>query len=194
MEYKAFVSAAWTEFTNKCSALFPFLKKTWQGTRAEWDLLSSADKAHYDIVNFTDDTADGGAVVVDEVTAGNLNAVTSNAVANALAPIGTIVTESLTATTVATTWTPFSNGVSLSKGTWVITVMGKSSQVNLAYIVASTPTGWCTVPGSNNPNASVAVYSGVLALAADTTVIFQYYVEAADIAIELAIKAVRIKD
>lgn len=83
--YKAFSPTAWRAFQDKCAALFPFLKKEWIGTRADWDLLSATDKAHYDKVSFTDDTADGGAVVVDEVTAGNLNPVTSNAVANAVA-------------------------------------------------------------------------------------------------------------
>lgn len=79
--YKAFSPTAWKAFMDKCAALFPFLKKEWIGTRADWDLLSATDKAHYDKVSFIDDTADGGAVVVDEVTAGNLNPVTSNAVA-----------------------------------------------------------------------------------------------------------------
>ena len=87
-DFKAFSPTAWRAFQDKCAALFPFLKKTWQGTREAWGLLSSAEQAHYDIVNFTDDTADGGAVVVDEVTAGNLNAVTSNAVASAIEPLG----------------------------------------------------------------------------------------------------------
>lgn len=82
--YKAFSPTSWKAFMDKCAALFPFLKRTFQGTRAEWDALSSTEQANYDIVNITDDVAEGGAVVVDEVTSGNLNAVTSNAVANAL--------------------------------------------------------------------------------------------------------------
>ncbi len=84
MDTKVFTTGTWETFTNKCKALFPFLKRTFQGTRAEWNALSSTEQANYDIVNITDDVAEGGAVVVDEVTSGNLNAVTSNAVANHL--------------------------------------------------------------------------------------------------------------
>lgn len=80
--YKAFSPTSWKAFMDKCAALFPFLKRTFQGTRAEWDALSSTEQANYDIVNLTDDVAGGDAVVVDEVTSGNLNPVTSNAVAN----------------------------------------------------------------------------------------------------------------
>lgn len=69
--------AEWADLTATVLALY---KTTFQGTKAEWDLLSSAEKEQYDVVNLTDDIAEGGAVVVDEVTAGNLNAVTSNAV------------------------------------------------------------------------------------------------------------------
>ena len=67
----------WVDLTATVLALY---KTTFQGTKAEWDLLSSAEKEQYDVVNLTDDIAEGGAVVVDEVTSGNLNAVTSNAV------------------------------------------------------------------------------------------------------------------
>ena len=88
--YKAFSPTSWKAFMDKCAALFPFLKRTFQGTRAEWDALSLTEQANYDIVNITDDVADGGAVVVDEVTSGNLNAVTSNAVAKLTGPISDI--------------------------------------------------------------------------------------------------------
>lgn len=48
--------------------------------KAGWAALSDEEKAKHDVVCIDDDFADGGAVVVDEVTEGNLNAVTSNAV------------------------------------------------------------------------------------------------------------------
>lgn len=54
---------------------------SWTGTRAAWDLLSSAEKAKYTIVNFTDDVASGQMIVTDAVTEGDYNCVTSNAVA-----------------------------------------------------------------------------------------------------------------
>lgn len=81
-EYKAFIPASWTAFLTKCKNLFPFLKKIFIGTTAEWNALQVAEKTKYDLADFTNDVAEGGAVVVDEVTSGNLNPVTSNAVAD----------------------------------------------------------------------------------------------------------------
>lgn len=81
MNYKSFIGESWAEFTSKCRALFPFLKKTFAGTRAEWNTLSTAEKTAYDICNLTDDVAGGDLIVSDEVTEGDLNPVTSNAVA-----------------------------------------------------------------------------------------------------------------
>ena len=75
---KSFLVETFTHF----SQLFrKFVKKTFVGTRAEWDALTLAEKKEYDLADFTDDTAGGELIVSDEVTAGNLNPVTSNAVA-----------------------------------------------------------------------------------------------------------------
>lgn len=80
MNYKSFLTDTWTRF----SQLFnKFVKKTFVGTRAEWDLLSAAEKKQYDLADFTDDTASGVPIISDTVTAGDMNAVTSNAVFNA---------------------------------------------------------------------------------------------------------------
>ena len=54
---------------------------TFNGTHAEWNNLTSAQKAMYNIVNFTDDEAIG-LTISDAVEDGNMNPVTSNAVAN----------------------------------------------------------------------------------------------------------------
>lgn len=78
MELKAFLPEAWTQFRT---LLRKFVKKTFVGTRAEWDALTLAEKKEYDIANITGDLAGGELVVSDEVTAGDLNPVTSNAVA-----------------------------------------------------------------------------------------------------------------
>ena len=56
---------------------------TFTGTQAEWDALTTEEKAEFDIVNITDDPAGGEMVVVDTVEDGNLNPVTSNAVFDA---------------------------------------------------------------------------------------------------------------
>jgi len=81
MEFKNFIPESWTQFKT----LFKkFFKKTFVGTRAEWNLLSVAEKKEYDIANITDDLAGGELIVTDAVTDGDLNPVTSNAVYNAI--------------------------------------------------------------------------------------------------------------
>lgn len=55
-------------------------KTTFVGTSAEWNALSAEDKAKYILVNLTDDKESLGSEVVDAVTDGVLNPVTSNAV------------------------------------------------------------------------------------------------------------------
>jgi hypothetical protein len=81
MTLKAFLPEAWTQFKTLSRKFF---KKTFVGTRAEWNLLSVAEKTEYDICNLTDDTAGGELIVSDAVTDGDLNPITSNAVYNAL--------------------------------------------------------------------------------------------------------------
>ncbi len=56
-------------------------KKIWHGTLAEWEALSATEKAKYDQAEVIDEYT-GVPVVVDKVESGNLNPVTSNAVAN----------------------------------------------------------------------------------------------------------------
>lgn len=56
-------------------------RRVFNGSKADWDLLSVAEKTQYGATAFTDD--DGGMdIPVDVVESGNMHAVTSNAVAN----------------------------------------------------------------------------------------------------------------
>lgn len=73
--------------TNKEVAVDETIATTFTGTQAEWNALTATEKAKYNLVNITDDAASGAQVVVDEVTEGNMNAVTSNAVAEKVAEI-----------------------------------------------------------------------------------------------------------
>lgn len=59
-------------------------KTSFTGTKAEWESLTTEEKAKYEIVNITDDTASGASIVSDAVTDGDLNPVTSNAVFDAM--------------------------------------------------------------------------------------------------------------
>lgn len=59
-------------------------KKIWgPGPKSEWDALSTAEKTQYDEAHFNDDE-DPAYTVVDAVTKGNMHAVSSNAVAEAI--------------------------------------------------------------------------------------------------------------
>lgn len=60
--------------------LLPGARKIWHGTLAEWEALSATEKAKYDQAEVIDEYT-GVPVVVDKVESGNLNPVTSNAVA-----------------------------------------------------------------------------------------------------------------
>lgn len=68
------------DITNKEISVTDEISRTWTGTKAQWDAIS--DKTPYDgwVINITDDQTSGVGVVVDTVTDGNMNAVTSNAV------------------------------------------------------------------------------------------------------------------
>lgn len=68
--------------------LLPGARKIWHGTLAEWEALSAAEKAKYDQAEVIDEYT-GVPVVVDKVESGNLNPVTSNAVADAMNNIQT---------------------------------------------------------------------------------------------------------
>ena len=65
--------------TNEVS-LLPS-RRVFNGTKADWDLLSVAEKTQYGATAFTDD-AGGMDSLVDVVESGNMHAVTSNAVAD----------------------------------------------------------------------------------------------------------------
>lgn len=69
--------------TNEISVDDTYIKSTFVGTKAQWDVLSVAEKAKYILVNITDD-ADYASNIVDAITDGDLSAVTSNAVYDAL--------------------------------------------------------------------------------------------------------------
>lgn len=75
--------ATWTVENFDWVDLEGDFKKTFIGTQAEWDSLSLNTKKAFDIVQITDDFT-GGVITVNTVQEGNLNPVTSNAVAVAI--------------------------------------------------------------------------------------------------------------
>ena len=87
------------DITNKEVSVDETRPSTFVGTLNEWNGLTTAEKAEYTIVNITDDPTVGPQVVVDVVEDGNMNPVTSNAVADITKDL---VTTSDTITTVKT--------------------------------------------------------------------------------------------
>ena len=71
-------------------------KKIYVGTKADWDLLSTAEKIEYDEAHFTGDNPTDPSQVVDAVTDGDMRAVTSNAVYDAIADKANFLTGSIT--------------------------------------------------------------------------------------------------
>ena len=71
------------DITNKEISVDETRPSTFVGTQAEQNALTTAEKAEYTIVNITDDPVVGPQVVVDAIVDGNMNPVTSNAVADA---------------------------------------------------------------------------------------------------------------
>lgn len=95
------------------------------GTQAEWDALSTAEKNEYSQANLTDVNSVVH-VPVDTIADGNMNPVTSNAVYDAIAPIGTSITANpypLPVTLQPNAPTAIGE-ITLTPGSWIVIVSG----------------------------------------------------------------------
>ena len=95
------------------------------GTQAEWDALSTAEKNEYSQANLTDVNSVVH-VPVDVIADGNMNPVTSNAVYDAIAPIGTSITANpypLPVTLQPNAPTAIGE-ITLTPGSWIVIVSG----------------------------------------------------------------------
>lgn len=72
---------AYNESENTWDYLWTLSDKIWRGTQAEWDALSAAEKDKYEQAEIIGLDNNGVVYVVDRIEAGNMNPVTSNAVA-----------------------------------------------------------------------------------------------------------------
>ena len=72
---------AYNESENTWDYLWTFEDKIWRGTQAEWDALSAAEKDKYEQAEIIGLDNNGVVYVADKIEAGNMNPVTSNAVA-----------------------------------------------------------------------------------------------------------------
>ena len=64
--------------------------RIWRGTQAEWDAISATDKDFYDQAEISGVNNDGMVYVADKIESGNMNAVTSNAVHNAIGKVSSM--------------------------------------------------------------------------------------------------------
>ena len=95
------------------------LNKIWRGTKAEWEALSATEKAKYDQAEVIDEYT-GVPVVVDKVESGNLNPVTSNAVAEALGNVGAFIHCGLPGYNLNNESATVMSTVNVPKGTWLL--------------------------------------------------------------------------
>lgn len=72
---------AYNESENTWDYLWTLEDKIWRGTQAEWDALSAAEKDKYEQAEIIGLDNNGVVYVADKVESGNMNPVTSNAVA-----------------------------------------------------------------------------------------------------------------
>lgn len=72
---------AYNESENTWDYLWTLSDKIWRGTQAEWDALSAAEKDKYEQAEIIGLDNNGVVYVANKVEAGNMNPVTSNAVA-----------------------------------------------------------------------------------------------------------------
>ena len=124
--------------TNEVS-LLP-ARRVFNGTKADWDLMTTAEKTQYGATAFTDDEGGGTDSPVDVVESGNMHAVTSNAVADfafdkSKIRTGLVQGGSADKDDWYTTFdTPFAD----SKYTVIVTPLSASGELYC-------PTGWYTV-------------------------------------------------
>lgn len=135
--------------------LLPGARKIWHGTLAEWEALSATEKAKYDQAEVIDEYT-GVPVVVDKVESGNLNPVTSNAVAEALGSAGAFIHCGLPAYNLNNESATVMSAVNVPKGTWLLVgvvmntvtdnqikleVTGDGATLNTGVVRSSVPQG-----------------------------------------------------
>lgn len=124
------------------------------GTQAEWNALSTAEQNEYSQASLTDVNSVVH-VPVDVVADGNMNPVTSNAVYDAIAPIGTSITGNpySTAVTLQPNAATAIGEITLTPGTWIVIASGWNfvdNPADILYICLNTDwfmsdkpaTGW----------------------------------------------------
>lgn len=138
------------------------------GTQAEWDALTTAEKNEYQQANLTDVNSVVH-VPVDVIADGNMNPVTSNAVYDAIAPIGTSITAnpySLPVTIPANNVASIGE-ITLTPGSWIVIASGWNfvdNPANILYVclnsdwfMSSKPSNGWEVVGYYKTNVNTVI-------------------------------------
>lgn len=136
---------------DKVSVDGDYVPLTFVGTKAQWDALTVSQKAKYTLVDLTDDPATGNAVVVDTVTIGSMNPITSNAVARKFASQNGDLEVSSSVTT---------------SGQASYRLTGQVLVITFTIVPSQSMTSWTTVatkdnlnlPGSGNATVAFHIY------------------------------------
>lgn len=150
---------AYNESENTWDYLWTLSDKIWRGTQAEWDALSAAEKDRYEQAEIIGLDNNGVVYVVDRVESGNMNPVTSNAVAKAITAVG----QSKTGSFPATTSTGILNSSCiLTEGKWLVLVVLLFNVNDLQGDIALTIGGVettsrvrCSTTGAESGNATL---------------------------------------
>jgi len=101
------------------------------GTQAEWDALTTAEKNEYSQANITDSSSTVF-IPVDTVADGNMNPVTSNAVYDVFAEIGTELRFNLGPWSVQAGYIEDTKTIgTLPAGTWIVFIQSLGTRTNL---------------------------------------------------------------
>ena len=107
---------AYNESENTWDYLWTLGDKIWRGTQAEWDALSADEKDKYEQAEIIGLDNNGVVYVVDKIEAGNMNPVTSNAVAKMCKRVSIGSTPDMVISTTGTVVTQ----ITLPKGKWMV--------------------------------------------------------------------------
>lgn len=145
----------------------------WTGTHAEYEAVKDTIPA-YAILHFTDDYEDSVGVV-DKIEDNNMNGVTSNAVYDALAPIGTHAAGYFYGG--FNTIGQHNTNLTLGEGTWlvVMTLLVGTWLSGDMYMTAGGTKVSGYLRASNDGNDDTSTLNGLVTVAAGTTKVIGMY-------------------
>lgn len=144
---------AYNESENTWDYLWTLDDKIWRGTQEEWDALSAAEKDKYEQAEIIGLDNNGVVYVADKVESGNMNPVTSNAVAKAMPVTGIISNEIIAKTLNGASRITFKT-FTLKKGLYNLSIWGHRDNITPAriflWLSTVSPQYLCISSGSSS--------------------------------------------